>query len=1244
MTRSTVLRKWWLIALILAPLGAGCEAGRSADELMAEGQTALAEGEWRAAVIAFKNLLQDQPQNAEARALLGRALLRLGDVAAARQAFERAQRLGAEPLSLQPWLALAWLSEGEHARIEALTIPEQASDALRAELLAIQSQAALLAGDDEGAATRAEAALAADQTSPRAQLAMARVLLEAAEIDAARALAEQASSAEDPAVAAGAWVLLAELARDAGDLDAAEAAYGKALSAPTERIRAQLGRTYVRIQAGKFEVAQADIDRLRRLLKDSPLVDYAQGMLDYSNRDFASAIESLDAALGASPDFAPALYLAGATRLALNEPELAQIHLQRAVSERPDDLAARRLLATALLRLGDAPGAERQARQVLEQRPGDIAMMDLLASALMRQGKRDEGVDYLRQVKAEIPESAVVNARLGAALLDQGDANEGLQALQEAIARDPEFSDASEQLILGLLRGGDLDAALEAARDYRDREPDSVRALVLLGAVHLRRQEPAAANEVLRAALEREPHNLAALNGLAMIRLGAGDLAGARAQLEQGLGHRPDSVQLLVALAKLAVAEDDLDAAAEYLQRARASAPDALEPQLYLAAYHLRIAEPEQALRTATAARQDFPEDPRVLRLLAGAELALQRYAGAIATLERLGRLTPDDPRVLVSLASAQLGVDDLAGAGESLRQAQQLDAEFVPALRGLVQLAIVERDVVAAERWLRALATQLGVDHPDTLLLTGRVAQLQGNGAAAQAAFTRLLGSGDGVIAPEGPRWRAAEQLISGYLRGGDPEAALAAAERLAAQQPEAARGHVLVGELLQQLGRDAAATHAWRLALEHDPGNVAASAGLAELALAGDDLAQAQRLFEAAHQTHPEAIAPLVGLARVAQLRDDGATAQDYLERAVAANPTLLQPRLYLAAFALRAGDPAAALAVLDPVREAHPDDLNLLALSGEAELALGRYQEARASLQRLTGLAPTAKSFVALAFAEAGLDAPRRMARALEAALELDPESVPALSGLAQYAIVTGKPERAAERIAELRVLLGAEHPDVLALEGRLALRQGEYAVAQQRFGKLLERAPSGVNLRRLVQAQLAAGTSDEAVATMLRWLDAHPDDVESRFVLAQLYLDELQRPEAAIAQFEQVLEAQPDNLVALNNLAWLLQEQAPARALSLARRAHQLAPEAAPIADTLAVLLWRAGELDEARALIDQALASAPDDATMRFHKARILETAGEIDEARVLLQALLQDTEDFAERGQAEALLQGLGDG
>lgn len=65
-------------AVVVTALMAGCGAG-DPDSLMASGKDYLAKNDSKAAVIQFKNALQMNPNLAEARFLLGKALLEAGD-------------------------------------------------------------------------------------------------------------------------------------------------------------------------------------------------------------------------------------------------------------------------------------------------------------------------------------------------------------------------------------------------------------------------------------------------------------------------------------------------------------------------------------------------------------------------------------------------------------------------------------------------------------------------------------------------------------------------------------------------------------------------------------------------------------------------------------------------------------------------------------------------------------------------------------------------------------------------------------------------------------------------------------------------------------------------------------------------------------------------------------------------------------------------------------------------------------
>src|SRR5574340_1089171 len=80
-------------ALISALALAGC-SGESPDALMASAKDHLAKNERAEAVIQLKDVLQQTPDSAEARFLLGKVLLESGDAAGAAVELRRARSLG----------------------------------------------------------------------------------------------------------------------------------------------------------------------------------------------------------------------------------------------------------------------------------------------------------------------------------------------------------------------------------------------------------------------------------------------------------------------------------------------------------------------------------------------------------------------------------------------------------------------------------------------------------------------------------------------------------------------------------------------------------------------------------------------------------------------------------------------------------------------------------------------------------------------------------------------------------------------------------------------------------------------------------------------------------------------------------------------------------------------------------------------------------------------------------------------
>ena len=94
--------------------------------------------------------------------------------------------------------------------------------------------------------------------------------------------------------------------------------------------------------------------------------------------------------------------------------------------------------------------------------------------------------------------------------------------------------------------------------------------------------------------------------------------------------------------------------------------------------------------------------------------------------------------------------------------------------------------------------------------------------------------------------------------------------------------------------------------------------------------------------------------------------------------------------------------------------------------------------------------------------------------------------------------------------------------------------------------------------------------------------------------------------ALMRYERVVELQPNNVIALNNLAYsvAVHEKAPARAKPFAERALKLVPRDPAVSDTLAWIEYLLGNYAAATRLVATAIKGAPDNADIRLHAAFI----------------------------------------
>ena len=156
----------------------------------------------------------------------------------------------------------------------------------------------------------------------------------------------------------------------------------------------------------------------------------------------------------------------------------------------------------------------------------------------------------------------------------------------------------------------------------------------------------------------------------------------------------------------------------------------------------------------------------------------------------------------------------------------------------------------------------------------------------------------------------------------------------------------------------------------------------------------------------------------------------------------------------------------------------------------------------------------------------------------------------------------------------------------------------------------------------------------------WLKDNPKDVVFQLHLAD---GALSRQDHAGAEkiYLAALQVQPDNAVALNNLAWVSGKLRRDAAITYAEKAVALVPSQPAYVDTLAMLVSDKNDYARAVELQTKALSMQPNNSLFRLNLAKIHIKGGKKDLARKELDQLAKLGDRFAGQSEVADLLKGL---
>ncbi len=396
--------------------------------------------------------------------------------------------------------------------------------------------------------------------------------------------------------------------------------------------------------------------------------------------------------------------------------------------------------------------------------------------------------------------------------------------------------------------------------------------------------------------------------------------------------------------------------------------------------------------------------------------------------------------------------------------------------------------------------------------------------------------------------------------------------------------------------------------------------------------------------------------------------------LEEALKSNPDDIELRLFKARSLLIEGTAVAiadAQRRLEKITEDQPENFQAWAILGEIALLQEQYGKAVDASLRGLAYKPTDKILLTIKARAEAATLPILAIQTMKTLRDLDPNDINTIMQLANTYIAANQTENAVKLLEnQLNVTTDAKVQRKLSIAYAVALYHNDNkSAAQEKFSSLLQSEPDDPSpllafARLFIQDKLWSRLNQ----SIIEWSGNHPQDTNTLIKIAQglatsndnqaqkmaeellgkilnlepnnlpamstlaMLLQMDGRNDESAKVYQKILERAPDNVIALNNLAWIMcEEQGKLQeSLELTQKGLKIAPQYVDLIDTRGVIYYRLGEHDKAVQDFTTCLKLYPKTASSsvssRFHLARAFAKLGQRQEAlQHLNQALDMDS-------------------
>ncbi len=641
--------------------------GTARADYMSDARQSIAKGDTKTAVLQLRNAVKADPQNAEARFLLARVHLELGDVAAAQKDAQDARDRGYDPRQAVPLLTQTYLMQGRFRDLLKDFQTDGRDPMVDGSILVARGYAnSGLRNLDEAQRNFADAEkLAPDAVQPA--LAGARLALARGDLVTAQAKIDHALELDRKSI--DAQLLNVQVLRVKGQSDVALAALDKLLVDNPGSSQARLERAQLYLALNRDDNARADNEAILAVKPNDAQALYFKALLLARAKDYKAAdslLERLNPMISRLPR---GYFLQAVVKQNLGNLEQAEEAASRYLARAPEDIEGYKLFARIELQKRKPAPVVESLRKLTDGGHADAETYDLLGRALSLLGDQPQAAEAFQKAQALAPDNVGVNTRLAGARLGSGNSDAAVLDLERSLQLAPNDTSVGEALFFAALSTGDLDRAATELDRIRAAQGETPSAGNLQGVLAMARLQLDVARAKFEDVIRQDPgFNLAKLN---------------LARLSAMQGH-PDETESILAgmLAKQSNSEPALSMyvaatlgagkpalAVAAIERARQSAPNDARLTSVLADLYVRSGDPAKALTLVGADKDGKTTTPELLAARARAQLAMKQAKDARDTYAQLLEQEPGNVAVRRILASLLVTGGDVESARNVLKK-----------------------------------------------------------------------------------------------------------------------------------------------------------------------------------------------------------------------------------------------------------------------------------------------------------------------------------------------------------------------------------------------------------------------------------------------------------------------------------------------------------------------------------------------------------------------------------------------